>query len=266
MDTTTLRNKLRRRHTLWMAALGLVLVLFGTASVGSAHTERRGPKHVEVARKADASGEWIARGRPSATLSSTTVPTTAPTTVSTTTTAPPTTARPTTVAPTTAASAPATAPAPTAPTSTAPRATGPTFYVAIDGNDGNPGTLAAPWRSLSDSMARLNAGDTLYVRGGRYAAATDEQFNIEGKNGNANAWITVAAYPGERPVVQLNSFWQDFYVLNSSYVELRGLEITGTALTDQRMTDGVEVKGSHHVRVAGNVVHDVGGCGICSIE
>ena len=266
MDTITIREKLRQRRTLWMAALGLLLVLFGTASIGSAHVDRHGAKRVEVARKADARGKWIARGRPSTTLASTTVPTTAPTTAPTTSTAPPTTARPTTVAPTTAASAPATAPAPTAPAPTAPRATGPTFYVAIDGNDGNPGTLAAPWRSLSAAMARLNAGDTLYVRGGRYAAVTDEQFNIEGKNGNANAWITVAAYPGERPVVQLNSFWQGFYVLNSSYVELRGLEIAGTALSDQRMTDGVEVKGSHHVRVAGNVVHDVGGCGICSIE
>ena len=45
-----------------------------------------------------------------------------------------------------------------------------------------------------------------------------------------------------------------------------GFEIVGTALTDQRMTDGVEVKKSHHVKVVGNVVHDVGGCGICSIE
>jgi parallel beta-helix repeat protein len=260
MDTPTLRHTPRRRRTVWMVAMGLLLVVVGTASVGSAHVDRRGGKRVEVVRKSDARAKLIARGHPSTTRSSTALSsTTAPTSAPAPTTAPPTTVTSTTVgsAPTTAASAPTTA---------APRATGPTFYVATDGNDSNSGTAAAPWRSLTAAIARLKAGDTLYVRGGRYAAMNDEQFNIEGKNGNANAWITIAAYPGERPVIQLNSFWQGFYVLNSSYVEIRGLEIIGTALTDQRMTDGVEVKGSHHVRVAGNVVHDVGGCGICSIE
>jgi hypothetical protein len=119
---------------------------------------------------------------------------------------------------------------------------------------------------LSGSITRLKAGDTLYVRGGNYTAAANEQFNIDAKNGSANAWTTIAAYTGERPFIQLNSFWQGFNVVNSSYVEIRGLEIKGTALSDHQMTDGVEVKSSHHVKVIGNVVHDTGGCGICSIE
>ena len=42
------------------------------------------------------------------------------------------------------------------------------YYVATNGNDSNPGTLASPWRTMSASCAKLNAGDTLYARGGTY--------------------------------------------------------------------------------------------------
>ena len=257
MDTTKISHRLRSRRTFAIAALGVALVVFGTASISSAQGDRHAAKRLEFAA---ARAKRIGQG-PSTTVSSieqlttTTVPTTtAPTTTKATTT----TSAPTS---TTATTRPT-----TAPTTAAAGGNGPTFYVAPNGNDANAGTAGAPWRSLSGSMARLNAGDTLLVRGGTYNAVTDEQFNIDSKNGNANAWITVAAYPGEKPVVQLNSFWQGFYVLNSSYVEIRGLEIAGTALTDQRMTDGVEIKTSHHVKVDGNVVHDVGGCGICSMS
>jgi len=253
MDTTTIRHRFRQRRTLFLA-LGVLLLLVATAGVGAAHQGRRGSKRVALA-----GGEaGLENTEPSTTSAPTTGP--VPTTIAT----PSTTAAPATSSPATAQAT--TAPATTAPTTAAARAAGPTFYVATDGNDGNPGSAEAPWRSLSASIARLVAGDTLYVRGGSYAAVLDEQFNIEGKNGSADAWITIAAYPAERPVVQLNSNWQGFYVNNSSYVEIRGFEIVGTALSDQRMTDGVEVKKSHHVKVLRNVVHDVGGCGICGIE
>ena len=241
MDIARLRHHLRSRRMRTIAALGVTLLVLGTASIGYAQVSDHSAKRVEVA---------AARKRPSTTTTRATTTTAPATTTSTSTSTTTSTTRP---------------PTTTAPATTAP-ATGPTYYVATTGNDANAGTAAAPWRSLSGAIGRLAAGDTLFVRGGTYAAATDEQFNIEAKNGSNSAWITIAAYPGERPVVKLNSYWQGFYVNNSSYVEIRGFEIAGTALTDQRMTDGVEVKKSHHVKVVGNIVHDVGGCGICSIE
>jgi len=223
-------------------------VLGTTAAVG-AYSDHRSAKRLEFGESAARRAKRI--GRPAPTTTVVVAPTT--TVVPTTTAAPTTTAPPTTKA--------AVNPAPT----TAARGSGPTFYVAANGNDANAGTAAAPWRSLSASVARLTPGVTLLVRGGRYDAVRDEQFDIIGKNGNANAWITIAAYPGERPVIQLNSYWQGFNVKDSSYVEIRGFEIIGTALSDDRMTSGVEVNNSHHVNVVGNIVHDVGGCGICSI-
>ena len=252
-------RRLRSRRTLVVAALGALLFVVGTAGIGSAQDDGLSAKRVEVAaskKSVDLESARAPRWWPTTTRRATTTTTRATTTTTrattTTTRATTTTTRPPTTTTTT--------------TTTRPPTGGRTYHVAPTGNDGAAGSVDAPWRSLSGSILRLEAGDTLLVRGGTYNAAMDERFNIENKNGSAGAWTTIAAYPGEKPVVKLNSFWQGFYVFNSSYVEIRGLEIVGTALTDQRMTDGIEIKKSHHVKVVGNIVHDTGGCGICTIE
>jgi hypothetical protein len=48
----------------------------------------------------------------------------------------------------------------------APRAAatgGSTFYVATNGGDSNPGTLAQPWLTLQHAADVLNAGDTVFA-------------------------------------------------------------------------------------------------------
>jgi Protein of unknown function (DUF1565) len=40
------------------------------------------------------------------------------------------------------------------------------FYVATAGNDSNPGTKAAPWRTIQHAADTAHAGSTVYVRGG----------------------------------------------------------------------------------------------------
>ena len=39
------------------------------------------------------------------------------------------------------------------------------YYVAIDGNDANPGTRAAPFRSIQKGVTAARPGDTVLVRG-----------------------------------------------------------------------------------------------------
>src|SRR5687767_7786866 len=41
-------------------------------------------------------------------------------------------------------------------------------YVAPTGSDTNPGTLAAPWRTIQRGLNALGSAKTLVVRGGRY--------------------------------------------------------------------------------------------------
>ena len=42
------------------------------------------------------------------------------------------------------------------------------YYVAINGDDNNPGTEASPWRTITRAANTMVAGDTVYVRAGTY--------------------------------------------------------------------------------------------------
>lgn len=85
-----------------------------------------------------------------------------------------------------------------------------TYYVATNGLDTNPGTEAQPWQTIQRAMKYSfpiqyrNPGDIVYLRGGVYSGNTngiDINTTIGIESGTSNAPITVAAYPGETPIV-----------------------------------------------------------------
>ena len=93
-------------------------------------------------------------------------------------------------------------------------------YVAPDGNDANLGTKAQPFATLPRAMAAvrdLRSGDlppdpvTVYLRGGTYAVREPIVFT-PADSGTADAPVTVAAYPGEQPVLsggeRLTGTWE----------------------------------------------------------
>src|SRR5437016_2111645 len=49
------------------------------------------------------------------------------------------------------------------------------FYVSTTGSDSNPGTVTSPWRTIQHASNSVQAGDTVYVRGGVY----NESVNVE---------------------------------------------------------------------------------------
>ncbi|AEE53987.1 right-handed parallel beta-helix repeat-containing protein [Haliscomenobacter hydrossis] len=69
-----------------------------------------------------------------------------------------------------------------------------TFYVATTGNDNNPGTLAAPFRTLSKAIAAASPGSTIELRGGKY---TSNEIRINKNNltirSYANEWAIITA-------------------------------------------------------------------------
>ncbi len=76
-------------------------------------------------------------------------------------------------------------------------AAGPKYFVdAARGEDANPGTEAAPWKTVQHGLRHLEPGDTLYLRGGVYY----EKLHLL-RSGTEEAPITIAAYPGELPVI-----------------------------------------------------------------
>lgn len=70
------------------------------------------------------------------------------------------------------------------------------FHVATDGDDGNPGTEAEPWATLTFAVDQLQAGDTLIVGGGTY----HETVAVTA-NGTEENPITIVAADGETPIV-----------------------------------------------------------------
>lgn len=109
-----------------------------------------------------------------------------------------------------------------------------TYYVANTGSNSNPGTLASPFKSITNGAEKLIAGDILYVRGGVY----NEVVTIS-QNGTASNPITVSGYfDGTRyevPVIDGGhtlpaSSWSGLMNINGSYINVSYFEITNSSL------------------------------------
>jgi parallel beta-helix repeat protein len=74
---------------------------------------------------------------------------------------------------------------------------GKTFYVATNGNDANPGTLAAPFRSINHAKDMVAPGDTIEVRTGTYPGAWIKP----PANPVVNGWIRLKPYNGEKVTI-----------------------------------------------------------------
>jgi len=68
------------------------------------------------------------------------------------------------------------------------------YYVATDGDDNDDGSIGSPFETVQKGFDTIDAGDTLYLRGGTYA---EHILIADGKQGDPNNWYTVKSYPGE---------------------------------------------------------------------
>jgi hypothetical protein len=66
------------------------------------------------------------------------------------------------------------------------------FYVATNGSDSNPGTLAQPFLTIAKAAGVMVAGDTCYIRGGTYRETV-----TPGSSGSAALPITYCPYNNE---------------------------------------------------------------------
>jgi hypothetical protein len=114
---------------------------------------------------------------------------------------------------------------------------GSTYYVSTSGSDSNAGSIDAPWRTVTHGLSALKPGDTLYLRGGTYVERIK---NPSISAGTVTSPITVAAYPGERPVIQ-GLLW----MTGPSYWTFDGVNVTwdlATGVSSEhmvKMTNGV---------------------------
>ncbi|MEW5869161.1 MAG: right-handed parallel beta-helix repeat-containing protein [Chloroflexota bacterium] len=104
-----------------------------------------------------------------------------------------------------------------------------TYYVAPSGSNSNPGTFNLPWLTVQYAVDNLAPGDTLYIRQGTYS-----EHVVVTQSGQANAWITIAAYPNEQPTIdaQGQDMWNWSGVIDLSeqhYLRVRGLRLINSA-------------------------------------
>jgi len=96
------------------------------------------------------------------------------------------------------------------------------FYVdSVYGNDGNPGTQAAPWQSLTRANRQLLApGDSLLLKRGSFWSGQELQVS---ENGTSGARINVDVYgTGAAPVVSGAS---SCVLVTGDYVTVRNLKL-----------------------------------------
>ncbi len=136
-----------------------------------------------------------------------------------------------------------------------------TFYVATDGNDANPGTLAQPLLTFQAGLNKLSvAGDILYIRAGTYNVG---RTFWNDKTGTAAQNFVISGYENERPILDgsalvpasvtsaVDRLWYGFINFrNISYVLIKNLEIKNSE------TRVIYVADSHHVTFQNIWIHD----------
>jgi hypothetical protein len=138
-----------------------------------------------------------------------------------------------------------------------------TFYVAVDGNDENPGTKAQPFAGVMRAQEVVLPGDTVFVRGGKYVMNENQIARVQRiwayvhdlrKSGEPGKRIHYFAYPNEKPVFDFsgvkpaNKRIMAFNV-TGSWIHFRGLSVTGVQVTilTHTQSECFHNEGSHNI-------------------
>src|ERR1700728_1392039 len=134
------------------------------------------------------------------------------------------------------------------------------FYVSTTGNDSNPGTQTAPWRTIQHAADSVRAGSTVNVIGGVY----EELVSINKSGNAADGFITFRSYPGETAVLDAEHFTPSgrsavLTIQSKSYVRIEGFEIRNFRTAEHRLSPlGINVIGSaSHIELLKNNVHHI---------
>ena len=134
------------------------------------------------------------------------------------------------------------------------------FYVSTNGNDSNPGTETAPWRSIQHAADTVHAGSTVNVRGGIY----EELVSINVSGNASDGFITFKSYPGETAILDGTHLTPGarsgmLTIHNQSYVRIEGFEIRNYRTAEHQLAPlGISVTGAgSHIELLKNNVHHI---------
>jgi hypothetical protein len=134
------------------------------------------------------------------------------------------------------------------------------YYVSPAGSDSNPGSQAAPWRTVQHAADSVRAGSTVMVRGGIY----EELVSINVSGNASDGFISFKSYPGETAILDATRFTPSgrqglLTIHNQSYVRIEGFEIRNFVTAEHRLSPlGINVMGSgSHIELLKNNVHHI---------
>jgi hypothetical protein len=140
-------------------------------------------------------------------------------------------------------------------------ASGTVYYVATSGSDSNPGTQAAPWKTVQHAATSVKAGDTVNIRVGVYNEAVTPSVSGSAAAGS----ITFQSYPGETATLDgtglkvVNGQSGLFNISGRDYITVSGLEIRNfTSSSDSQVPVGIYVSGADsNIQLLSNHVHNI---------
>jgi len=134
-----------------------------------------------------------------------------------------------------------------------------TYYVAKDGNDDNRGTIESPLLSINEALKNAMPGYTILVRGGTY----NEKINFP-KSGTSGLYITLKAYPGEKPIIDgtgLSVTGKEALITirNVKYINIEGFDICNYKSTKPGViVNGITVnQGSGDITIRKNKIYNI---------
>jgi hypothetical protein len=134
------------------------------------------------------------------------------------------------------------------------------YYVSTTGHDSNPGTRAAPWRTIQHAADTARAGSIVNVERGVY----EELVSINVSGNASDGFVTFRSYPGETAVLDAGHFTPSgrqgvLTIHNQSYVRIEGLEIRNFHTAEHQLSPlGISVMGSgSHIELLKNNVHHI---------
>ncbi len=125
------------------------------------------------------------------------------------------------------------------------------YYVSPSGDDGHPGSLENPWKTLGKAATTLEAGDTVYVRAGTYIERVKPQ-----RSGNpTDGYITYSRFENETVTLRdtgLPSGDNDevmIWISGLRYIKIIGFHVDG------HKGNGIRVDGpGDHIEVRDCIV------------
>jgi parallel beta-helix repeat protein len=123
-----------------------------------------------------------------------------------------------------------------------------TYYVATNGNDADRGTQEQPFQTIRQGLNVMEAGDTLYIRGGTYTEGIDSNYQRIPTGTSWSDAPLIAAFPGETAVLAPGGGGDIINLPNESdhYIVFDGLVVDGTGVSKSVLSIGAV--GGHHIR------------------